>query len=111
MIEIIILLVFLFFAVIGASSITYRVWMFMIKPKSKGKSIIITKLEKGQEKEQFIYCFEKYRWCGSDYADVLVMVCDENADKICPSFRKAYKNLICCEKEAVPDIINSELEV
>ena len=94
MVEIIVMFLFLFFAVIGASCFTYRLWMFLIKPKKKSKDLVVIKLDKGFEKDQFMYYFEKYRWCGEDYVQTLVMVSDENYDNACASFCKAHKNII-----------------
>lgn len=109
MVEIIVMMIFLFFAVVGASCITYRLWMFLIKPKKKNKDLIIVKLEKGCEKDQFMYYFEKYRWNGDDYVQTLVMVYDETAENLCNSFCKAHKNIICCKNDELPFVINKVL--
>ena len=110
MVEILVMLIFLFFSVVGASCFTYRLWMFLIKPKTKNKDMVIVKLNSENRKEQFMYYFEKYRWCGDDYAQTLVMVCDDKPRELYASFCKAHKNIICCQKDELPAIINKVLE-
>lgn len=110
MIEIIIMMLFLFFAVIGASCCTYRVWLFLIKPKKKNKTAVVTRLDKDIEKEQFMYWFEKFRWCGADYADNVIMVCEGKPDDTCAAFCKAHKNIICCNQEELPLLLHFALE-
>lgn len=110
MIEILVILIFLFFSAVGAGYVTYRLWLFLIRPKSRNKTLLITKLDKENEKEQFMYCFEKYRWCGNDYADSLIMVCDGEPHKICQAFDKCYKNIVCCQEKELPLIIKYAME-
>ncbi len=110
MIEVMVILVFLFFSAVGAAYITYRIWLFLIRPKSRNKTLLITRLDKENEKEQFMYCFEKYRWCGNDYADALIMICEGEPDKTCQAFSKCHKNIICCRKDELPFIVKYVLE-
>lgn len=110
MTEIIVMLIFLFFSVLGAGCFTYRVWMFLIKPKKKSNDLIVAKLENGHEKEQFMYYFEKYRWCGEEYANTLIMVVENNRDKMFSSFCNVHKNIICCTDDELPYIIKKVLE-
>lgn len=108
MAEIIVMCIFLFFSVLGAACFTYRLWMFLIRPKRKSKDVVIARLEKGLEKEQFMYYFEKYRWCGEDFAQTLIMICDD--EKVYPSFCTAHKNIICCKNDELLFILDKVLE-
>ncbi|MEE0946254.1 MAG: hypothetical protein U0M42_05460 [Acutalibacteraceae bacterium] len=110
MAEIIVLLVFLFFSSIGAGYVTYRLWLFLIRPKMKNKIILVTRLDGDCQKEQFMYCFEKYRWCGNDYADRIITVCDGEIDETCEAFNKCYENIVCCTSSQLPLILKCELE-
>lgn len=110
MVEIIVMLIFLFFAVIGASCITYRVWLFIISPKEKNKAVMVTRLDKNYSKDQFMYYFEKYRWCGKEYADTVIMVYDGERDSTVSAFCKAHKNIICCREKELSLLLHYALE-
>lgn len=103
--EIIILLIFLFFAVLGASRLTARLWLFLVRPRKKEKTFMVTHLGKDNKEDSFMYFFEKYRWYGKEYADYLLFICEEQPGAKIESFIKAHQNIIYCNENQVSGII------
>ncbi len=105
--EIIILLVFLFFAVLGVSAFTAKLWLLLIKPKGKMKCVSVVKLNENQAKETVAYYLEKYRWYGKEYADYVIFLCKGQPDEFVKKSVKAHNNLMICNEETLTEYINS----
>lgn len=108
--EIIILLIFLFFAVLGVSSLTARLWLLLVRPRRKEKTFSVTRLWGENKEECFLYVFEKYRWYGKEYADYLIFLCDEPPGEKIASFVKAHENIICCRENQLEGTIKKLTE-
>lgn len=110
MFEIILCVMFVFFAVIGVSYVTESLWLFLIRPKKRNKTAVITKLDKDYAKDQFMYFFEKFRWDGNGFADEIIFVSDEPLDESCTAFCKAYNNINYCHTEDITTLLKYKLE-
>lgn len=108
--EIIILSVFLFFAVLGVSSLTARLWLLLVRPQKREITFTVSHLNKGSEEESFLYLFEKYRWYGKEYADYLIFICDTPPCEKVTAFCECHKNIICCKENQVSGIIKKITE-
>ena len=110
MFEIILCVMFLFFAVIGVSYVTESLWLFLIRPKKKNKTVVVTKLDKECFKDQFMYYFEKFRWDGNGFADEIIFICDEPLDESCMAFCKSHNNINCCHTQDIDTLLKFKLE-
>ena len=103
--EIIILLVFMFFAVIGASTLTARLWLTLVRPSKRESTFTVSYLRSGEAEEDFLYLFEKYRWYGKEYTDYLIFICETQPCEKIAAFTQAHSNIICCKENQVDEII------
>lgn len=104
--EIIILLVFLFFACMGVATFTAKLWLMLIRPKTKSRSFSVVKLKKSENREVLNYYVEKYRWYGADYTDFLIFVYDEKPDEAVYKLIGNYKNMTVCTENELSNYIN-----
>lgn len=110
MVEIIILLIFLFFAVLGVSSLTARLWLLLVRPIKREKTFTVAYLRDDYREENFMYLFEKYRWYGKWYTDYLIFICDEPPGEKITAFTDTHQNIICCKENQVTGIIKKITE-
>lgn len=110
MVEIILLFIFLFLAVIGLCSISCRLWFFLIKPSKRPKTLMIIKGEKEGFDDVFMYHFEKYRFCGCEMADKLLFVSQGEPSNTVKAFTKAHKNMFYVNDENIDGVIKNILE-
>ena len=108
--EIVILLIFLFFAVLGAGTLTARLWLLLVRPTKREKTFTVMRLKEEEKEENFIYIFEKYRWYGKSYSDYLIFLCDSSPGEKITSFINAHDNIICCKENQVAGIIKKLTE-
>ncbi|MBR2044278.1 MAG: hypothetical protein IJ946_08080 [Clostridia bacterium] len=106
--EITVLLIFLFFAVLGVAAFTARLWLFLLRPKKKSVTYTVLRLNEETE-ENALYVLEKYRWYGKEYADYIILLCNEPNERIkrCLSF---YENVICCREENLSRVLKIVME-
>jgi hypothetical protein len=106
--EIIVLLIFLFFAVLGISTFTARLWLLLLKPKKRSATYTVLRLNEERE-ENALYVLEKYRWYGKEYADYIIILCDEPNNRI-KAYLRFYKNVICCREENLNKVLKIVME-
>ena len=108
--EIIILLIFLFFAVLGASTLTARLWLLLVCPSKREKTFTVMRLRDEEKEENFLYIFEKYRWYGKSYSDYLIFVCETPPSEKIAAFTNAHDNIIYCKENQMAGIIKKLTE-
>ena len=99
--EIIVLLIFLFFAVCGVSTICAKLWLWLIRPHNKRKSVAVINVDGEENDENFMFSMEKYRWYGNDYADYLVFVTEGKISEKAGCYIKENKNMFCVNNEGL----------
>ena len=97
--EIIVLVIFLFFAVCGVSAICAKLWLFLVRPHKKRNSISVISINGEENDENLLFALEKYRWYGKDYADYLIFVTDSNISERASVYISQYKNVFCVKEE------------
>lgn len=108
--EIIILLIFLFLAVLGASTLTARLWLLLVRPRKREKTFAVTRLKNEESEENFLYVFEKYRWYGKGYADYLIFLYEDAPGEKITAFADTHENIICCKENQITRIIKKLTE-
>ncbi len=97
--EIIILVLFLFFAVCGVSTISAKLWLFLVRPHKKRNSVLIVNINEDENDENLLFAIEKYRWYGSEYADYIVFVTNSKISEKASCRLAEYKNIFCVKEE------------
>ncbi len=108
--EIVILLIFLFLAVLGVSTLTARLWLLLVRPRKREKTFAVTRLKNEESEENFLYVFEKYRWYGKGYADYLIFLCEDAPGEKITAFADTHENIICCNENQITGIIKKLTE-
>lgn len=108
--EMIILLFFVFLAVLGVSTLCAKLWLFFVRPQNRKKAFTVSSLAGENKEENFLYHFEKYRWYGKEYADYLIFLCDEPPGDKITAFTNAHKNIICCKENQLSAVIKKLTE-
>lgn len=103
--EIIVFLIFLFFAVCGVSTVCAKMWLFLVRPQNKRKSVSVINIDGEENEENLLYAFEKYRWYGKDYADFLVFVTNSQISKRSSEYIKEHKNIYCVNESQLTALL------
>lgn len=93
MCEITVILIGLFLACVGASCLLGRLWVLLNKPKKRNEANCIIVLNGNDDLLQIQYYTEKYKWFGSDFADKIFFVCNEETSKKYLSEWSEYENI------------------
>ena len=75
--ETILYILLVFFAVIGICDIIHCIHIRIIKPVKPLKKVLICKLDTSDFETQLNYLLEQYKWHGTKYVDKFICLCDE----------------------------------
>ncbi len=103
--EIIVLVIFLFFAVCGVSTICAKLWLFLVRPQHRRCSISVVHIDGEENDDNLVYALEKYRWYGKDYADYIIFVTNSELSKRAAFYISQYKNVYCVNEERLGTLI------
>lgn len=106
MCEITVILMGLFLACIGASCLLGHLWVLLNKPKNRDMANCIIVLNGNDDLLQIQYYIEKYKWFGSDFADKIVFVCNEETRKKYLSEWQEYENIYFCTMSQIIEKIS-----
>lgn len=101
MLKIIICVFVLFFASVGFSVLTGKLWLCMLKPKKVGNANFVVVLEDGDDIAQMEYFIEKFIWYGAEFADKLYFVCENEISNECKKLCENKSNIYCCSNYKV----------
>ena len=69
------------FVIVGLCDLLHSMWMFFLRPKNRVKGYYITYLNDELDYLTLTYLYEKQKWYGSDFADSVIVVADDEADQ------------------------------
>lgn len=108
--EIIVLIIFLFFAVCGVSTVCAKLWLFLVRPKKKRISVSVVNIDGDENDENLLFAFEKYRWFGKDYADFLVFVTNSKISERACAYITQSENIYCVNEEKLGALLKKLTE-
>lgn len=74
MVEAFLLTVIVFLAIVGLSEMMHYLCRFILKPKTKPRTVLITYLTEADAEQQLLSVIEEMRWQGARYAESLIVV-------------------------------------
>ena len=90
-------LVLLIFAVFGFSEFLHILKLKIIFPRRKMCSHIVVNLQNDTAEKQLLYACEQYNWHRGDFADFIVLSCenlDDETDIRCSEIAKKYNKKV-----------------
>ena len=81
MVEAFLLTITVLLAIVGPSELVHSLCYFVLKPKTKPRTVLVAYLTEAEAEHQLLSLIEEMRWHGDKYAERLIAVTNELSDE------------------------------
>ncbi len=81
MVEAFLLTVAVILAIVGLSELVHHLCYFVLKPKTKARTVLVTYLTETDAEGQLLSVIEEMRWQGNRYAEAIIAVTGDLSDE------------------------------